>query len=221
MPSPIAPAKARSRRQQSSKPTALWWVLGVLTLLAIGQSDFLAPPGAQVSYSEFKELVPRRQVAEVAVGDTIIRGTLKKAENGATAFTRHASKTETRRGARSGEGEVLGRDRQPMAARDHRLGPPFVLIVAAWSFFAPPSRRRRGGVMSFARSKARSTPKTTSRPRSRMWPALMSGAGAARDRRVPEDPSQVHEPWRQDSERRAAGRPSGHRQDPARSRGRG
>ena len=82
MPSPSVPPGGKDRRQPSTKPTALWWVLGVLTLLAIGQAYFLAPQGRQVSYSEFKGLVRSGQVAEVAVGDTIIHGTMKKAENG-------------------------------------------------------------------------------------------------------------------------------------------
>src|SRR5687768_17208118 len=88
MPSPSLPPGGKERRQQPTpKPTALWWVLGVLTLLAIGQAYFLAPAGRQISYSEFKTLVRSGQVAEVAVGDSIIHGTLKKTETGATTFT--------------------------------------------------------------------------------------------------------------------------------------
>src|ERR1044072_2058836 len=87
MPSPSLPPGGKDSRQQPQKPTAVWWVLGVLTLLAIGQAYFLAPAGRQISYSEFKSLVRAGQVAELAVGDTLIHGTLKKAENGATAFT--------------------------------------------------------------------------------------------------------------------------------------
>ena len=63
-------------------------MLGALTLLAHRPGVF---PGAgragRSPYSEFKGLVRGGQVAEVQVGDTIIHGTLKKAENGATAFT--------------------------------------------------------------------------------------------------------------------------------------
>ena len=59
----------------------------LLTLLAIGQAYFLAPAGRQITYSEFKSHVRAGQVAEVAVGDTVIHGTLKKAEGGSTAFT--------------------------------------------------------------------------------------------------------------------------------------
>src|SRR5436190_23977396 len=88
MPSSSIPPGGKDRRQQlSSKPSALWWVLGVLTLLAIAQAYFLAPAGRQITYSEFKGAVRGGNVAEVAVGDTIIRGTFKKADNGATGFT--------------------------------------------------------------------------------------------------------------------------------------
>ncbi len=99
-------------------------MLGVLTLLAIGQAYFLAPQGRQVSYSEFKGLVRGGQVAEVAVGDTIIHGTLKKAEDGATAFT--TTRIEDPKLVEEldqAQVKYFGRDRQPLAARDHRLDP--------------------------------------------------------------------------------------------------
>ena len=87
MPSPSLPPGGKERRQQPQRPMALWWVLGALALLAIGQAYFLAPAGRQISYSEFKGLVRGGLVAEVQVGDTIIHGTLKKADNGPTTFT--------------------------------------------------------------------------------------------------------------------------------------
>ena len=155
MPSPSLPP-GKERRQQTSKPTALWWVLGVLTLLAIGQAYFLAPAGRQVSYSEFKELVRGGQVAEVAVGDTIIRGTLKKAENGATAFTTTRIEDpklveELDLAKVKYSGEIVSRWLPEIIG----WVLPFVLIVAAWSFFARRLGGAEGGVMSFARSKAK------------------------------------------------------------------
>ena len=155
MPSPSLPP-GKERRQQTSKPTALWWVLGVLTLLAIGQAYFLAPAGRQVSYSEFKELVRSGQVAEVAVGDTIIRGTLKKAENGATAFTTTRIEDpklveELDLAKVKYSGEIVSRWLPEIIG----WVLPFVLIVAAWSFFARRLGGAEGGVMSFARSKAK------------------------------------------------------------------
>jgi len=156
MPSPSLPPGGKERRQQTSKPTALWWVLGVLTLLAIGQAYFLAPAGRSVSYSEFKELVRSGQVAEVAVGDTIIRGTLKKAENGAAAFTTTRIEDpklveELDLAKVKYSGEIVSRWLPEIIG----WVLPFVLIVAAWSFFARRLGGAEGGVMSFARSKAK------------------------------------------------------------------
>src|SRR5687768_12249083 len=157
MPSPSLPPGGKERRQSSTpKPTALWWVLGVLTLLAIGQAYFLAPAGRQISYSDFKNMVRGGQVAEVQVGDTIIQGTLKKAENGGTAFTTTRVDDpklveELDEANIKYSGEVVSRWLPEI------LGwvVPFVLLFAVWSFFFRRIGGAEGGVMSFARSKAK------------------------------------------------------------------
>src|SRR5438105_215362 len=43
---------------------AVWYILGLLFLLALAQAWFMAPAGRQVSYSEFKQAVRSGQVAE-------------------------------------------------------------------------------------------------------------------------------------------------------------
>jgi hypothetical protein len=53
----------------------VWYILGLLFLLALAQAWFMAPTGRQISYSEFKQAVRAGQVAEVFVGDQTIRGT--------------------------------------------------------------------------------------------------------------------------------------------------
>ncbi len=156
MPSPSIPPGGKNSRQPSTRPTALWWVLGVLTLLALGQAYFLAPQGRQVSYSEFKGLVRGGQVAEVAVGDTVIHGTLKKAEDGATAFTTTRIEDpklveELDQAQVKYSGEIVSRWLPEIIGWIL----PFVLIIAAWSFFARRLGGAEGGVMSFARSKAK------------------------------------------------------------------
>jgi cell division protease FtsH len=156
MPSPSLPPGGKERRQQPSKPTALWWVLGALTLLAIGQAYFLAPAGRQLSYSEFKNYVRSGQVAEVAVGDTIIHGTLKKAENGATAFTTTRIEDpklveELDQAGVKYSGEIVSRWLPEILNWLFF----FLLIVAAWSYFARRMGSAEGGVMSFARSRAK------------------------------------------------------------------
>jgi cell division protease FtsH len=157
MPSPSLPPGGKDRRQSAApKPTALWWVLGVLTLLAIGQAYFLAPQGRQISYSEFKTMVRAGQVAEVQVGDTIVNGTLKKAENGATTFTTTRIEDpklieELDAAGVKYSGEVVSRWLPEI------LGwvVPFILLFAVWSFFFRRIGGAEGGVMSFARSKAK------------------------------------------------------------------
>jgi hypothetical protein len=64
----------------------MWLVLAGLAVLAIAQAVMLSPQGRAVPYSEFKSLVRSGQVAEVFVGDTVVRGTLKKAD-GPAAFS--------------------------------------------------------------------------------------------------------------------------------------
>jgi cell division protease FtsH len=156
MPSPSLPPGGKERRQPPSKPTALWWVLGALMLLAIGQAYFLAPAGRQISYSEFKGLVRGGQVAEVQVGDAIIHGTLKKSENGATAFSTTRIDDpklieELDAASVKYSGELVSRWLPEV------LGwvLPFVVIIALWSYFARRMGGAEGGVMSFARSKAK------------------------------------------------------------------
>ena len=154
--SSVPPGGSQKGRPSATKPAALWWVLGALTLLAIGQAYFLAPAGKQLSYSEFKGLVRGGQVAEVAVGDTIIRGTLKKPEEGVTGFstTRIEDPKLVEELDEAGvkySGEIVSRWLPEV------LGwvVPLLLLVALWSFFFKRMGGAEGGVMSFARSKAK------------------------------------------------------------------
>jgi cell division protease FtsH len=157
MPSPSLPPGGKERRQQpTAKPTALWWVLAALTLLALGQAYFLAPAGRQISYSEFKSLVRGGQVAEVAVGEAVIHGTLKKAESGTAAFTTTRIEDpklveELDQHSVKYSGEVVSKWLPEV------LGwvVPIVVIVALWSFFFRRMGGAEGGVMSFARSRAK------------------------------------------------------------------
>ncbi len=58
---------------------SVWWVLGLLLLLAVAQAWFLAPAGQTIPYSEFKSLVRGGQVVEITVGDQIDLGALEAA----------------------------------------------------------------------------------------------------------------------------------------------
>jgi len=154
--SPIPPGSSKDKRQAGARPTALWWVLGALLVLAIGQAFFLTPGGRQIPYSEFKSLVRSGQVAEVAVGDTHIRGALKKNDEGAGAFstTRIEDPKLVEDLEQAGvkySGELVSRWLPEI------LGwvIPILLLIGLWTFFFRRIGGAEGGVMSFARSKAK------------------------------------------------------------------
>ena len=73
-------------RPSPARSNTLWLVVAGFGLLALAQAVMLAPAGRAVPYSEFKSLVRSGQVAEVVVGDTLVRGTLKKAD-GTSGFS--------------------------------------------------------------------------------------------------------------------------------------
>ncbi|MFN2445676.1 MAG: ATP-dependent zinc metalloprotease FtsH [Vicinamibacterales bacterium] len=158
MPSPSKSPPGKDRRQVGSRPTAIWWVLGALFMLALGQAYLLTPGGRQISYSEFKQKIRSSEVSEVTVGDTSIRGTLKKAEGegGTTSFTTTRIEDpklveELDQYGVKYSGEVVSRWLPEILS----WAIPVLLLVALWSFFFRRMGGAEGGVMSFARSKAK------------------------------------------------------------------
>ncbi len=154
MPNPLLPSGG-NKRATPGRPTAIWWVLGALVVLAVAQAYLLSPAGRQLSYSEFKGLVRADQVAEVVVGDTTIRGQLKKAD-GPTTFTTTRIEDpklveELDQHGVKYSGEVVSRWLPEVLS----WVVPLLLLVALWSFFFRRIGGAEGGVMSFARSKAK------------------------------------------------------------------
>ncbi|HXE79165.1 MAG TPA: ATP-dependent zinc metalloprotease FtsH, partial [Vicinamibacterales bacterium] len=137
---------------------SIWWVLGMLMLLAVAQAWFMAPSGRTIPYSEFKSLVRSGQVAEVTVGQQNIRGRLKEARGreGSLEFT--TTRIEDPKLVEDLEahgvkftGEAVSRWLPEI------LGwvIPLLLLVAIWTFFFRRMSGAEGGVMSFARSRAK------------------------------------------------------------------
>ena len=128
-----------------------------MLLLAVGQAFYLASQSGQVlSYSEFKLAVREGRVQEITVGEDRVRGTFKAVTQGKRTFTavriedpKLVEDLEQHGVKYTGEvpsrwiGEVLG------------WVIPLIFIVALWSFFFRRMGGAEGGVMSFARSKAK------------------------------------------------------------------
>ena len=152
------PTPRGDRRGLPGRPSSsLWYGLAVLLVLVVAQTYFLTPTGREVSYSEFKTLLKEGKVAEVTIGEQVLRGTLKPVGAGQPeAFTTTSIEDaglvqalEQAKVKYSGEAvnrwlpEVLG------------WVLPLLLLMGVWSFFFRRMGGAEGGVMSFARSKAK------------------------------------------------------------------
>ena len=155
-PSPKPTGPLNPRRPSPPKPTFLWWTLGVLLLLAVAQAWFMQPVGPPLPYSEFKALLRSGQVAELSLGELEIRGTLKSADpSGRTTFVavriddpKLVEELDARGVKYTGE----------LASRWPELLSwilPVLLLVGFWAFMLRRMGGAEGGVMSFARSKAK------------------------------------------------------------------
>jgi cell division protease FtsH len=163
MSDPKPPAKNRragERRSGPRSPTggAVWYVLGFLLLLALAQAFFFQlQSGETISYSDFKARVREGKVQEVTISQDRIRGVLKAEEAGRSrSFTTvrvEDPKLPEELDARAVKytGEVASR----WIAEVLGWVIPLLLIVGLWTFFLRRMGGAEGGVMSFARSKAK------------------------------------------------------------------
>ena len=161
MPSGMNPRDKRTGSDRRSlspgRPGgAVWYILGLLFLLALAQAWFMAPAGRQISYSEFKQGIRSGQVSEVWVGDQTIRGTYKRDTNGGRNFnTTRIEDPKLIEDLDAANVKYTGE----MVSRwlPEVLGwvVPLLLLFGVWSFFFRRMSGAEGGVMSFARSKHR------------------------------------------------------------------
>ena len=143
---------------RSAPGSAMWYVLGVMLLLALGQAFFSSmASGKTVPYSEFKTLVRDGKVQELVVAEDRIRGTLKGTGEARTR-TFNAVRIEDPKLIEDLEkygvkytGEVASR----WIGEVLSWVIPLIFLVALWSFFFRRMGGAEGGVMSFARSRAK------------------------------------------------------------------
>jgi len=148
----------RGQRPLGGRPaSSLWYGLAFLLLLAVGQMYFLTPNGRTLPYSEFKSLLKAGEITDVTIGDQVIRGTLKQADaKGSKQFTTNrvddpklTEELEAKQVKYTGE----------LANRwlPDLLGwiVPLIFFIGIWGFFFRRMSGAEGGVMSFARSRAK------------------------------------------------------------------
>jgi cell division protease FtsH len=129
-------------------------LFGLLIAAQLGTSMFSA--GKVLSYSEFKSLLAQGQVVEVHLSEESVRGTYQDGDGQPVAFTavrvedpKLAEELQERKVKFTGEvqtrwvTEVLG------------WIFPIVLIVVLWTVFFRRMGGAEGGIMSFARSRAK------------------------------------------------------------------
>jgi cell division protease FtsH len=147
-------------RQPRPRPGwSLWYGLGLLLVLGVAQMYFMTPGGRSMSYSEFKTHVRNGDLVEVTIGDQTLRGSLKPgADNDKQGQQFTVTRVEDPKLAEELEAKGVKFSGEAM----NRWLPdllgwiiPVLFIVALWGFFFRRMGGAEGGVMSFARSRAK------------------------------------------------------------------
>jgi cell division protease FtsH len=149
-------------RRTPGRPTpgsAVWYVLGFLLLLALAQAFFYQiQNGETVSYSDFKQLVRQDRVQEVTLSDDRVRGLMKPTGSEpkgkpftAIRVTDAKLPEDLEQHGVKYTGEVASRWLSDVIGWII----PLLFIVGLWTFFLRRMGGAEGGVMSFARSKAK------------------------------------------------------------------
>jgi cell division protease FtsH len=137
--------------------SAMWIALGFLLLLAIGQLIFFSlQSGDAIPYSDFKRQLQDGRVSDVVIAEDHVRGTLRTDGGGTRAF--HTVRVEDPKLVE----ELMAKGAGVKGEITNRwLGEIFgwvillVFLVAVWSFMFRRIGGAEGGVMSFARSRAK------------------------------------------------------------------
>jgi cell division protease FtsH len=139
--------------------SALWYALAFLLLMSVAQMFFASPAGRLIPYSEFKDHLKNGRVAELTIGEQTIRGTLKEGAGSADQI-RQFSTTRIEDPGLVPELEAAQvRYTGELSSRwlPELLGwiVPLLFFVAIWVFLFRRMSGAEGGVMSFARSRAK------------------------------------------------------------------
>jgi cell division protease FtsH len=139
------------------RPSAtLWYGLALLLLLGVSQMYMLGPAGRTIPYSEFKTLVKNGEVVDVTISPQSIHGTLKNETDKTKLFTTQRVDDQKLTEELEAKGVKITGEQDNHWLPDLLLYMlPLLFIVGLWSIFFRRMSGAEGGVMSFARSKAK------------------------------------------------------------------
>ncbi len=163
-PGPRFNKRGRDRPGQrpiGPRPSAsLWYGLAFLLLLFLVQMYYVTSNVGSLPYSEFKTLLKNGQVAEVTIADQAVRGTLK--QTASTDQKQFKQFTTTRVEDPKLIEELEAQGVKYTGETANRWLPdllgwiiPLVFFIGIWGFFFRRMSGAEGGVMSFARSRAK------------------------------------------------------------------
>jgi cell division protease FtsH len=155
------PARGRRATDRRLTPkggpfSAVWYVLALFLLLGLGQFTYFSMQGGQtLSYSDFKQRLRDGRVQDVFVGQDRVRGKVRD-EKETHPFT--AVRIEDPKLIEDLEKAGIKYTGEPAnrwltEAVSWIL--PLIFLIALWSFFFRRMGGAEGGVMSFARSRAK------------------------------------------------------------------
>jgi cell division protease FtsH len=154
---PTRGRRATDRRLPRGGPfSAMWYVLAIFLLLGLGQIAYFSMQGGQaLSYSDFKQRLREGRIQEVLVGQDRVRGTLRD-DKGTHPFT--AVRIEDPKLIEDLDKAGVKYTGEPSTQWLSQIIGwiiPIVFLIALSSIFFRRMGGAEGGVMSFARSRAK------------------------------------------------------------------
>ena len=137
--------------------SAMWYILAVFLLLALGQAFYFSMQGGEtISYSDFKQRVRDGSVQDVVVAEDRVRGVMKGGPKGSHPFVAiRIEDPKLLEDLEKADVKFTGEAPNKWLAEIVGWIIPIIFLVALWSFFFRRMGGAEGGVMSFARSRAK------------------------------------------------------------------
>ncbi len=146
----------RKLTPRSGPGSAVWYVLALFLLLALGQAFYFSmQAGKEISYSDFKQRVRDGSVQEVVVAEDRVRGTLKGDSKPKLFVAVRIEDPKLLEDLERAGVKFTGEAPNKWLAEIIGWIIPIVFLIALWSFFFRRMGGAEGGVMSFARSRAK------------------------------------------------------------------